>query len=124
MKPYRLLTGALLSLLVAHGATATQTRHWIVDTTEELLGGRGSGVQVTADGTLRPVAGWEAGPDLEEPVVMAATRTDDGSLIVGTGFPARLYRVRGNQAELLAEIDAEQITSVLAEDSGAVLVAT
>jgi hypothetical protein len=124
MKRYRLLTGALLSLLMAHGATATQTRRWIVDTTEELLGGRGSGVQVTADGTLKPVAGWEAGPELEEAVVMAATRTGDGSLIIGTGFPARLYRVRGDQAELLADIDAEQVTSVLAEDSGAVLVAT
>ena len=31
---------------------------------------------------------------------MAATGSDDGSMIVGTGFPARLYRVRGDEAEL------------------------
>ena len=111
-------------LLMTGFATATETRLWIVDTAEELLEGRGNDVQVTAEGTVQRIAGWSAGPDFEEAVVMAAARADDRSLIVGTGFPARLYRVRGDQAELLAEVEAEQITALLATKDGDLLVAT
>ncbi len=120
----RNLIGLVAALLVTQAAAATETRHWIVDTTEEMLEGRGSGVQVTADGALQRVDGWAAGPDFEEAVVMAAARTADGSLIVGTGFPARLYRVRGERAELLSEIEAEQITALLVDATGDVTVAT
>jgi len=124
MNRCRFLFWFALMLLMTGFATATETRRWIVDTAEELLGGRGSNVQVTADGTVQRIAGWAAGPDFEEAVVMAAAVADDGSLIVGTGFPARLYRVRGDQAELLADVEAEQITAVLATNNGDVLVAT
>ena len=120
----RFLSWLALMLLMTGSTTATETRRWIVDTAEDLLKGRGSDVQVTADGTLQRMAGWAAGPDFEEAVVMAAARADDGSLIVGTGFPARLYRVRGDQAELLADVEAEQITALLATKNGDVLVAT
>jgi hypothetical protein len=111
-------------MLLTGFATATETRRWIVDTAEDLLEGRGTDVQVTADGTVQRIAGWAAGPDFEEAVVMSASRADDGSLIVGTGFPARLYRVRGDQAELMADVEAEQITSLLATKNGDVYVAT
>ncbi len=124
MNRCRFLSWFALMLLMTGFATATETRRWIVDTAEELLEGRGSNVQVTADGTVQRIAGWAAGPDFEEAVVMAAAVADDGSLIVGTGFPARLYRVRGDQAELLADVEAEQITAVLATKNGDVLVAT
>jgi len=120
----RFLSWLALMLLMTGSTTATETRRWVVDTAEDLLKGRGSDVQVTADGTLQRMAGWAAGPDFEEAVVMAAARADDGSLIVGTGFPARLYRVRGDQAELLADVEAEQITALLATKNGDVLVAT
>jgi hypothetical protein len=114
----------LLALLVAATASATSTDRWIVDTAEELLKGRGSDVEVTADGGLRRVKGWAGGPVFEEPVVMAASRAADGSLIVGTGYPARLYRVRGQSSELLTELPAEQITAVLVAANGDVFVAT
>ena len=104
MNRSRFLTGLVVVLLVTQVAAATETRRWIVDTAEELLEGRGSDVQVTADGTVQRVAGWAAGPEFEEAVVMAAARAGDGSLIVGTGFPARLYRVHGDRAELLADL--------------------
>jgi hypothetical protein len=118
------LIGVLVPLLTTGVAAATETHRWIIDTAEELLQGRGSDVQVTADGTVQPVAGWVTGPDFEEAVVMAAAEAADGSLIVGTGFPARLYRVRADQAELLSEVAAEQITALLVSDDGDVLVAT
>ena len=88
MNRYRFLSWLVLMLLTTGFATATETRRWIVDTAEELLQGRGTDVQVTADGTVQRIAGWAPGPDFEEAVVMAAAGTDDGSLLVGTGFPA------------------------------------
>jgi hypothetical protein len=103
---------------------AAETRRWIIDTADEFLQGRGTDVQVSVDGTVRRIAGWTTGPGFEEAVVMAAVRSADGSLIVGTGFPARLYRVHGDRAELLTEVEAEQITDLLATDDGDVLVAT
>ena len=124
MNRCRFFSWLSLMLLMTGFATATETSRWIVDTAEELLEGRGSDVQVTADGTVQRIAGWTAGPDFEEAVVMAAARADDGSLIVGTGFPARLYRVVGDQAELLTEVPAEQITALLVTVDGDVLVAT
>jgi hypothetical protein len=115
---------ALLTLLVAGTASATSTERWIVDTAQDLLKGRGSDVEVRADGSLRRVNGWAEGPVFEEPVVMAADRAADGSLIVGTSYPARLYRVRGEAADLLTELPAEQITSVLVAANGDVFAAT
>ncbi|MDX2437161.1 MAG: hypothetical protein QNL88_08950, partial [Acidobacteriota bacterium] len=49
-------------LLVAQLASATETRRWIVDTADGFLAGRGQGVEVTPDGTLRWVEGWSSGP--------------------------------------------------------------
>lgn len=110
--------------VIAQIAGATETRRWIVDTADGFLEGRGQGVEVTADGTLRWVGGWSAGPDFEEPIVMAGVPAGDGSLIVGTGHPARLYRVRGSEAELLTELPAEQVTALVMRDDGAIVVAT
>ena len=118
-----LLPGVVL-LLGVQLAGATETQRWIVDTADAFLEGRGQGVEVTADGTLRWVGGWSAGPDFEEPIVMAGVPTGDGSLIVGTGHPARLYRVRGAEAELLTEVPAEQVTALVERPDGAIVLAT
>jgi hypothetical protein len=114
----------LVPLLVTAVAAATETRRWIVDTAEELLEGRGSDVQITADGVVERIAGWAAGPEFEEAVVMAAARGKGDKLIVGTGFPGRLYSVRGDRAELLTDVPAEQITALLVTDDGSVMIAT
>jgi hypothetical protein len=114
----------LAMLYLAQAAGATETRRWIIDTTDEMLGGRGEGVEVSAEGVLQRVEGWTAGPAFTEPVVMAGARDADGSLIVGTGHPARLYRVSGGVAELLSEVPASQITAVLVTADQGILVAT
>ncbi len=111
-------------LLLTQLAGATETRRWIVDTADGFLEGRGQDVEVTPDGTLRWVEGWSTGPDFEEPIVMAGIQTADGSMIVGTGHPARLYRVRGAEAELLADLPAEQVTALVERDDGTLVVAT
>jgi hypothetical protein len=103
---------------------AADTRRWLVDTPQQLLEGRGDGVAVTEDGRLVAVPGWQRGPSFDEPVVAAAGRLGDGSLIVGTGHPARVYRVRGDSAEMLAEVPGEQVTAILVTPGDRVYVAS
>jgi len=119
----RLLIISLTLLLSASAVSAAQTRRWIVDTTKEFLEGRGDGVAVTTDGRLEAIDRWEPAVSLDEPVVMAGGLDRDGSLIVGTGHPANLYRINGSRVELLTAVPGEQVTSVLPTADG-VLVAT
>jgi hypothetical protein len=121
---FRFLLPIVVLALAAPLAGATETRSWIIDTADGFLEGRGQDVEVTADGTLRWVEGWNVGPNFEEPVVMAGVAAGDGSLIVGTGHPAKLYRVRGAEAELLADIPAEQVTALVMRDDGTIVLAT
>lgn len=109
---------------VCAAAEATETRRWVTDTAEDFLRGQGDGVAVTDDGALVPVAGWSAAVTMDEPVVVAGGQMSDGSLIVGTGHPARLYRVKGDTARLLAEVPGEQVTAVLVTPADDVYVAS
>ena len=120
-----ILRSLVLMLMVASSASwATETRRWVADTAEELLRGRGDGVAVTEQGTLVTVAAWADVVTMDEPVVVAGGRMSDGSLVVGTGHPARLYRVAGDNARLLAEVPGEQVTAVLVTPTDDVYVAS
>jgi len=114
----------VLVAMTASVASATESRRWVVDTAKDFLAGRGDGVAVTVDGRLEPVATWRQGTPLEEPYVVAGGRLSDGSLVVGTGHPARLYRITGDAKELLAEVPGEQVTSVLVTSNDDVYVAS
>ena len=117
-------TLVLVLIIASSAASAAETRRWVADTAEELLRGRGDGVAVTDQGTLVPVAGWADGVAMDEPVVVAGGRMSDGSLIVGTGHPARLYRIAGDTSRLLAEVPGEQVTAVLVTPADEVYVAS
>jgi hypothetical protein len=121
----RLLRAAVTVLvLTASMASATETQRWVTDTAAELLKGRGEGVAVTTDGRLVRAPVWRSGAMFDEPVVVSGGRLADGSLIVGTGHPARLYRVKGDSKELLAEVPGEQVTAALVTGDDSVLVAS
>jgi hypothetical protein len=119
----RMIIIVLALVFCASAAYAAQTRRWIVDTSKEFLKGRGDGIAVTTDGRLEGVDRWVESASLDEPVVVAGGLDKDGSLVVGTGHPANLYRIRGARAELLTAIPGEQVTAVLPTAEG-VLVAT
>ncbi len=121
MKGERAMLG--LVLIAAGTATAADTVWWTVDAAAEMLAGRGEGVAVTAEGRLERAAGWHAGVAFEEPVLLAAGRAPDGSVIVGTGHPAALYRVTEGGAQQLAEIPGDQVTALLVMGDDEVLVA-
>ncbi len=122
MRVLRRLTPLLI--LVCSTSLATETSRWVADTPDQLLKGRGQGVAVTEDGTLVAVPGWAGGPSVDEPVVAAGARRKDGSLIVGTGHPARLYEVNGDRVTPLADVPGEQVTAVLVTPSDEVYVAS
>ncbi len=113
-----------MCVLIAMTAGASQTSWWVVDDSTEMLKGSGEGVAVSADGMLRPVAGWRSQAALSEPVVLAVDRLPGGDVVVVTGHPARLYRVSGSSVELLAQLPGEQGTSVLVDADGAVWATT
>lgn len=114
----------LVIAAVVAPVAATETKFWLVDSVDDLLKGTGDGLAVHPDGYLEPARAWRPVVTLEEPVVLAGAASDDGSLVVGTGHPARVYRIRGGDSELLAELEAEQITALLVEPAGTILVAT
>lgn len=116
-------TATVLVALAAPAAWAAGTTWWVADTSGELLRGKGLGVAVSTAGRLEWTPGWTTVAALEEPVLGAAVARE-GSVLVGTGFPARLYRVAGGKAERLAEIPADQVTALLAGGDGKVYLAT
>jgi len=114
----------ILWLVAVASAGATTTERWILDTAEDLAAGRGNGVALTQDGRLVPVDRWRQVAVLEEPVALAAATLSDGSLVVGTGHPARLIRIVGERREVLAELGSQQVTAILSLPGGELLVAT
>ncbi len=116
--------GLIVWLAVSFPAGATQTERWILDTASDLAGGRGNGVALTLDGRLVPASPWRPVAVLEEPVVLAAVRLPDGTLVAGTGNPARLVRISGDRREVLAEVPSQQVTALLALPDGGLLVAS
>ena len=121
MKPHLSLLAAALAIAGVLGASETDT--WTVDSVAELLSGHGDGVAVTTDGRLVRAPRWQVGVVFDEPVALAGALAADGSAFVGTGHPARLYRVRGDRREMLAELPEEQVTAIAVEPDGSVLIA-
>lgn len=117
---------ACLALAVAAMATggSAQTRHFHLDTPKALAGSLSSGVAIAADGTLRPLPPLQKVAEFDEPLGLALAVAGDGTAYVGSGRPARVYRVRGTTVSLLAELEADQTTALLLAPGGDLYAAT
>lgn len=117
---------ACWTLVAALAATVaeTQTRHFYLDTPKALAGSLSSGVAISPDGVLRPLPPLTKTAEFDEPLGLALAVAADGTAYVGTGRPARLYRVRGTTATLLAELEADQVTALLLAPGGDLYAAT
>jgi hypothetical protein len=120
----RTLTLLLAALLAGGPAAAAQTRWFRSDTPETLDGAVGVGVAIGRDGTMCPLPPLAPVATFDEPLGLALAVTPDGTAYVGTGHPARVWRVRAGHKELVAETAADQITALLVAPDGVVFIAT
>jgi hypothetical protein len=111
-------------LLALGVSEASQTRYFALDTPHTLAGATGKGVAIFPDGTLRPLSPLETVATFDEPLGLALALAPDGTAYVGTGHPARLYRVREATKELIGEVKADQITALLVDPGGNLWAAT
>ncbi|OFV82104.1 MAG: hypothetical protein A2Y78_13135 [Acidobacteria bacterium RBG_13_68_16] len=115
---------AILSLLPVVAGEATETRYFVLDTPRALAGATGKGVAILPDGTLYPLSPLGPVATFDEPLGLALTVAPDGTAFVGTGHPARLWRVREGKKELLGEAGADQITALLLDPDGSLWATT
>jgi hypothetical protein len=121
MRKLFLVTAALL---IPALAGATEVRRFVLDTPRALAGARGQGVAVDPDGTLRALPPLERSAAFDEPLGLALAVAPDGTAWVGTGNPARVWRVGKGGKELVGEPAADQVTALLLDPRGDLYVAT
>lgn len=114
----------LVLLVLSAPAMAAPTRFFTLDTPATLAGSRSAGVAVRPDGGLEALPPLVPLANLSEPLAQAMTTDGRGTAYVGTGHPARIYRVTDNGAELLAEVAADQVTSLTLAPDGTLYATT
>jgi hypothetical protein len=108
----------LLAVGTFSAAEGAQTRRFVLDTLRALAGSTGRGVAIFPDGSLRPLAPLIEAAAFDEPLGLALAVAPDGTAFVGTGHPARIYRVRQGGKELVSEVKADQVTALLLDPDG------
>ena len=119
------LAAAALAITGARNAAeAGQTRRFVLDTARALAGATASGIAVFEDGSLRPLPPLTTVAEFEEPLGLALAAAADGTAYVGTGNPARVYRVRDGKKTLLAGVTADQVTALMIDPNGVLWAST
>lgn len=98
-----------LLLFLSAGSEAVEPERWTVRTTEELLKGKSSGLSIGADGTVVPGPAMVRIATLPDAYVMSQASGSDGTLFVGTGGSGNVYRIDGEEVDLLFTSDEPQI---------------
>lgn len=123
MKPQCCVAVAVTALLAATAATA-QTRRFTLDTPASLAGAAAVGVALHPDGSLQAIPALKTVAEFQEPLGLALAADGEQAAWVGTGHPARLWHVTGEKKTLRGELDADQITALLALPDGDLYIAT
>ncbi|MCU0290802.1 MAG: hypothetical protein MUF10_02250 [Thermoanaerobaculaceae bacterium] len=115
----------LATLLLLPGlATAAPVRTFTLDTPKTLAGATSRGVAIFPDGSLQALPPLQTVATFEEPLGLALAVTPQGSAYVGTGHPARVWRVEGERRTLVAEPPADQVTALAIAPDGTLYVTT
>lgn len=120
----RLTLLAAAAAALAAGAPAGQSRRFVLDTPRALAEATANGIAVSADGSLRPLPPLGELAVFEEPLGLALAVAPDGAAYVGTGSPARVYRVRAGKKELVGDLAADQVTALLVDPGGTLWAST
>lgn len=105
----RFLTAILATGCLSWPAPAVEPETWILTSTEDFMAGESSGVAVSATGELLPGPAIEKLAALDEPFVLAQVTAADGSILLGTGNEGKVYRLRGDDLEVVFDAAEEQI---------------
>ncbi len=115
---------AVLLLLLPGIAVAAPVRTFTLDTPRALAGATSRGVAIFPDGSLQALPPLEIVTKFEEPLGLALAVSPGGVAYVGTGHPARVWRVEGAHRTLVGDTSSDQITALALAPNGTLYVAT
>lgn len=118
-------TALSIGLVWVGSAGAISTGRFVLDDAESL--GAGELIRTTVQSDGRVESGAElariALPD-DVPLVYTAVRASDGTIYLGTGNDGRVFRVRGDRAELFAQTGQLLVASLAIGDDGTLYAGT
>lgn len=115
----------LAALLVATGVEAAGTATWEMNTYNDFLKGRFSGVSLSRDGRLELAPKLEPVFSPDQPVIWAVVQDRDGNLYLGTGHRGRVWRVdRAGRAEVLWTAEEPEVFALAVDAKGVLYAAT
>ncbi len=115
---------ALFVLAIASLQAAT-TATWEMNSYQDFLKGRFTGVSLDRDGRLTLAPKLETVFSSGQPVIWSVVQAPDGSLYAGTGHRGRVYRITSSGANnLVWTADEPEVFAVAVDSSGVVYAAT
>src|SRR5689334_19054610 len=117
----RLRAGLLVLLAPALHAATTTT--WEMNTYQDFIKGRFSGVSLDRDGRLTLAPKLETVFSSGQPAIWAAVQAPDGSIYLGTGHRGRVYKIDSAGANALVWTSDQPEVFALALDAKGVLYA-
>jgi len=114
-----------LGLLVTAPLVASSTASWEMNTYQDFLKGRFTGVALAHDGTLRLAPRLETLFSSDQPAVWAVAAAPDGSLYLGTGHRGRVYRLdKAGSSSLYWTADQPEVFALAVDAHGVVYAAS
>lgn len=111
----------IAAFLVTTQLFAVQPQFWRVQSAEDFLGGELEGFAVTSRGELRVSPAMRKVASFDDPFVLSQTTAPNGDRYFGTGNDGKVYRLRGENLELVFTAPEPEIYAVAFRE-GALLV--
>lgn len=115
----------LFSFALLGAAQAASTTHWELNTFQDFVKGKFSGVALTRDGRLERAPAMKLFFDPEESAIWSGATAPDGRVYIGTGPRGKLFEVDASGAgKLIWTSPQPMIFAVAADAKGVVYAAT
>lgn len=116
----------LLALLLASGCLqAASTTAWEMNTYQDFLKGRFSGISLSRDGRLLLAPKLETIFSSDQHAIWSVAQATDGTLYLGTGHHGRVYRVdKTGKSEIVWTADEPEVFAVAVDRKGVLYAAT
>ncbi|MDX2152717.1 MAG: hypothetical protein SFV54_18390 [Bryobacteraceae bacterium] len=115
----------ICALAAAAALQAASTTTWELNSYQDFLRGRFTGVSLSRDGRLLPAPKLETVFSSDQAAIWSVARTADGVLYLGTGHKGRVYRVDSSgKAQLYWTADEPEIFALAVDPAGVLYAAT